>query len=53
LLAERVGVAGPQVDLIAGAIDGEPDGLIGRAAVEVVFEGDGLLSGPSRPPWLR
>src|SRR5690348_10965397 len=50
LLAERGGVAGPEVDLIAGAIDGEPDGLIGRAAVEVVFEDDGYFLGhPSLP----
>src|SRR6266567_4154215 len=45
LLAERVGVAGPQVDLIVSAVDGVPDGLIGRAAVEVVFEGDGYFLG--------
>src|SRR5689334_15399358 len=50
LLAERGGVAGPQVDLIAGAIDGEPDGLIGRAAVEVVFECDGYFLGHSSLP---
>src|SRR4029077_20551202 len=37
LPAERGGVAGPQVDLIVRAIDGDPDGLIGRTAGEVVF----------------
>src|SRR5215475_13232638 len=41
--AERGGVAGAQVNLVAGAADGEPHRLIGRAAVEVVLQGDGYL----------
>jgi hypothetical protein len=50
LRAERGGVAGAQVDLVAGAAEPEPDRLIGRAAVEVVFQRDGyLLCQPGLP----
>jgi hypothetical protein len=45
LPAERGGIAGPQVDLIVRAIHGEPDRLIGRAAVQVIFQGDGYFLG--------
>jgi len=34
LLAERGGVLGVQVDLITGALEGEPDGLLGRPPVK-------------------
>jgi hypothetical protein len=36
LLAESGGVVGVQVDLVASAVDTEPDRLIGWAAVEIV-----------------
>src|SRR5262249_61814484 len=45
LPAERGGVGGAQVDLVAGAADGELHRLIGRAAVQVVLQGDGYLLG--------
>ncbi len=41
LLAERGGILGAQVDLILRPAEGEPHGLIGRAATEVVFQRDG------------
>src|SRR5579859_970338 len=40
LLAERGGVLGVQVDLIVGAVEREPDGVLGWAAGQVVFEHD-------------
>ena len=40
LLAERGGVLGVQVDLTVGAVEREPDGLLGRAAGQVVFQDD-------------
>src|SRR5690348_1910434 len=40
LLAERFRVLLAQVDLILGPAEGEPDGLIGRTATEVVFQRD-------------
>jgi hypothetical protein len=52
LLAERGGVLGVQVDLIAGALEGEPDRLLGRAAGQVVFQGDGYFLGDlTLPPY--
>src|SRR5215468_12725303 len=40
LLAERGGVLGVQVDLIIRAVESEPDGLLCRAAGQIVFEYD-------------
>ncbi len=40
LLAERGGVLGVQVDLIVGAIEREPDGLLGWAAGQVILQDD-------------
>src|SRR5690348_16821430 len=40
LLAQRGGVLGVQVDLIVGAVEREPDGLLGRAAGQVVVKDD-------------
>jgi hypothetical protein len=40
LLAERGGVLGVQVDLIIGAVEREPDGLVGWAAGQVVLQDD-------------
>src|SRR5262249_14850164 len=50
LLAEGGGVLGAQVDLIIGAADGEPHGLIGRAAIEIVLQRDGYLLGHRNLP---
>src|ERR1700733_5096836 len=36
--AQRLGVPGAEVDLVAGAVQGEPDSAVGRAAVQVVDE---------------
>jgi hypothetical protein len=45
LLAERGGVRGVQVDLIVGALEGEPRRLLCRAAGQIVFENYGYLLG--------
>jgi hypothetical protein len=39
LLAQRGAVLGVQVDLIVGAVEGEPYRQLGRAAGQIVFEG--------------
>ncbi len=44
-LPERGGVLGAQAGLIVCAIDGEPHGLLCRAAGQIVFEGDGYFLG--------
>jgi len=43
LLAERPGVLLVQVDLVGRAADGEPHCLVGRPAIQIVFERDGYL----------
>src|SRR5215471_21098450 len=53
LLVERGGVLGAQVDFVVGALEGEPHGLIGRAAGEVVLQSDGYLLSHLQPPILR
>src|SRR5215472_10957354 len=45
LLAELGGVLGVQVDLIVGALEREPDGLLGRAAGQVVLQDDAYFLG--------
>src|SRR5215467_7209637 len=45
LLAERGGVLLAQVDLIVRAAEGEPHGLIRRAAIQVVFQRHGYSLG--------
>ena len=40
LLPEGLGVLGGQIDLILRPAEGEVDGLVGRAATEVVFQRD-------------
>ena len=45
LPAERGTVLGIQVDLIIGALEGEPQGLRCRAAGQIVFQRDGYLLG--------
>jgi hypothetical protein len=45
LLAERRGVLGAQVDLIIGALEGKPHGLLGWAAGQIVFQHDGYFLG--------
>jgi hypothetical protein len=45
LLAELGGVLGIQVDLIVGAVEGEPHGLLRRAAGQIVFQDDGYFLG--------
>ena len=45
LRAERGGVLGVQVDLIAGVLEREPDGLPGRAAGQVVLQDGGYFLG--------
>ena len=53
LLGERGGVLGIQVDLIVGAFEREPDGLLGRAAAQVVFEDDAYFLGHLNLPDLN
>jgi hypothetical protein len=53
LLAERGSVLGVQVDLIVGAIEGEPHSLHRRAAGQVVFQGDGYFLCHQCLPLLR
>jgi len=43
LLAERLGVLLVQVDLVLRDAGREPHGLVGRAAIQVVFERDTYL----------
>src|SRR6266851_2819291 len=45
LLAERGGVLGVQVNLIVGAVEGEPHRLLRRAAGQIVFQGYGYFLG--------
>jgi hypothetical protein len=45
LLADRGSVLGVQVDLIAGAVEGEPHRLLRRAAGQIVFQGYGYFLG--------
>src|SRR6266704_3643546 len=45
LLAERGGVLGVQVDLIAGAIESEPHRLLRRAAGQIIFQDDSYFLG--------
>src|SRR5215472_18876411 len=45
LLAELGGVLGVQVDLIVGALEREPDGLLGRATGQVVLQDDAYFLG--------
>src|SRR5262252_8574541 len=49
LLAELRGVRGVQVDLIAGALEREPDGLLGRAAGQVVLQDEGYFLAACSP----
>ena len=49
LLAERGGVLGIQVDLIAGALEREPDSLPGWAAGQVVLKDDVYFLATSSP----
>src|SRR5215813_7749325 len=45
---------GVQVDLVVGALEREPDGLVGWAAGQVVFKDDGYFlatSSPTRRQW--
>jgi hypothetical protein len=53
LLAERGGVLGVQVDLIVGAIEREPDGLLGWAAGQVVLQDDAYFLGHLHLPDLN
>jgi hypothetical protein len=51
LAAERGGVVAIQIDLIVGAGKAEPQGLVGRTAVEIIFQSDsgpGYRLGPMR-----
>jgi hypothetical protein len=50
LPAERRGVLVAQVDLIFGAAQPEPHGLIRRAAIKIVFQRDGYLLRHPRLP---
>src|SRR5262249_60055739 len=43
LLAERPGILLVQIDLVLGAADPEPQRLLGRAAIQIVFERDNYL----------
>ena len=43
LAAERGGVLSAQIDLVVGAANSEPDRLIRRPSVKIVFQHDGYL----------
>src|SRR5262249_35831391 len=53
LLAERPGVLLVQVDLVGRAAEPESHGLVGRAAIKIVFEDDRYLRCHPGLPWLR
>ena len=50
--SQSSGVLAGEIDLIGGAVHGEPYGLVCRAAVDVVLEDYLYPAAPSRPPWL-
>src|SRR5215471_338498 len=53
VLAERPGILLAQVDLVLRAADGEPHGLVSRAALQIVFERDCYLRCHSPSSLLR
>src|SRR5262249_33173104 len=53
LFAQGAGVLSAQVDLIIRAREREPHGLVGRAAIEVVFQRDGHFPGHLDLPCTR